>query len=103
MFLPGEGLIGQAAVEKRTILVEHVPPGYLKITSGLGEAPPAHVIVLPVLFEGRVLGVIELAAFQPFTQIHKDFLDQITDIIASASTPSASTPRPRACSSSPRS
>ncbi|WP_329174069.1 HAMP domain-containing protein [Streptomyces sp. NBC_01477] len=82
VFLPGEGLIGQAAVEKRSILIEHVPPGYLKITSGLGDSPPSHVIVLPVLFEGRVLGVIELAAFQPFTQIQKDFLDQITDIIA---------------------
>ncbi|SEG03728.1 Signal transduction histidine kinase [Actinacidiphila yanglinensis] len=82
VFLPGEGLIGQSAVEKRSILIEQAPPGYLKIVSGLGEAPPAHVIVLPVLFEGRVLGVIELAAFQPFTQIQKDFLDQITDIIA---------------------
>ncbi|WP_232792531.1 HAMP domain-containing protein [Actinacidiphila yeochonensis] len=82
VFLPGEGLIGQAAVEKRPILIEQAPPGYLKIVSGLGEAPPAHVIVLPVLFEGRVLGVIELAAFQPFTQIQKDFLNQITDIIA---------------------
>jgi signal transduction histidine kinase/HAMP domain-containing protein len=82
VFMPGEGLIGQAAVEKRSILVEQVPPGYLKITSGLGEAPPSHLIVLPVLFEGRVLGVIELAAFQPFTQIQKDFLNQITDIIA---------------------
>jgi HAMP domain-containing protein/signal transduction histidine kinase/CheY-like chemotaxis protein len=81
-FLPGEGLIGTAAVEKRTILVENVPPGYLKIASGLGEAPPAHVIVLPVLFEDRVLGVIELASFQPFTQIQKDFLGQITDMIA---------------------
>ncbi|WP_443047796.1 HAMP domain-containing protein [Streptomyces sp. H39-S7] len=81
-FLPGEALIGQAAVEKRSILVENVPPGYLKIVSGLGEAPPAHVIVLPVLFEDRILGVIELAAFQPFTQIQKDFLSQITDIIA---------------------
>ncbi|MFI9102868.1 HAMP domain-containing protein [Streptomyces fildesensis] len=81
-FLPGEALIGQAAIEKRSILVENVPPGYLKIVSGLGEAPPAHVIVLPVLFEDRILGVIELAAFQPFTQIQKDFLSQITDIIA---------------------
>jgi signal transduction histidine kinase/HAMP domain-containing protein len=82
VFMPGEGLIGQAAVEKRPVLIEQAPPGYLKIVSGLGEAPPAHVIVLPVLFEGRVLGVIELAAFQPFTQIQKDFLNQITDIIA---------------------
>jgi signal transduction histidine kinase/HAMP domain-containing protein len=81
-FLPGDGLLGQAAVEKRTILVENVPPGYLRISSGLGEAPPAHVIVLPVLFEDRVLGVIELASFQPFTQIQKDFLGQITDMIA---------------------
>jgi HAMP domain-containing protein/signal transduction histidine kinase/CheY-like chemotaxis protein len=81
-FLPGEGLIGQAALEKRTILVENVPPGYLKIVSGLGEAPPAHVIVLPVLFEDRILGVIELASFQQFTQIQKDFLSQIAEMIA---------------------
>ncbi|MYY09617.1 HAMP domain-containing protein [Streptomyces sp. SID4919] len=83
-FLPGETLIGTAAKEKRTILVENVPPGYLKISSGLGEAPPAHVIVLPVLFEGTVLGVIELASFQPFTQIQKDFLNQIAEMIATS-------------------
>ncbi|PWI45151.1 HAMP domain-containing protein [Streptomyces sp. ICBB 8177] len=83
-FLPGESLIGQAAVEKRTILVENVPPGYLKIASGLGEAPPAHVIVLPVLFEDRILGVIELASFQPLTQIQKDFLSQIAEMIATS-------------------
>ncbi|MGP4047836.1 HAMP domain-containing protein [Streptomyces sp. 2A115] len=83
-FRPGETLIGTAAKEKRTILVENVPPGYLKIASGLGEAPPAHVIVLPVLFEGTVLGVIELASFQPFTQIQKDFLNQIAEMIATS-------------------
>ena len=83
-FRPGEALIGTAAEEKRTILVENVPPGYLKISSGLGEAPPAHVIVLPVLFEGQVLGVIELASFQPFTQIQKDFLNQIAEMIATS-------------------
>ncbi|NGO13568.1 HAMP domain-containing protein [Streptomyces sp. HC44] len=83
-FRPGETLIGTAAKEKRTILVDNVPPGYLKIASGLGEAPPAHVIVLPVLFEGTVLGVIELASFQPFTQIQKDFLNQIAEMIATS-------------------
>ncbi|WP_374119314.1 HAMP domain-containing protein [Streptomyces odontomachi] len=83
-FKPGETLIGTAAQERRTILVENVPPGYLKISSGLGEAPPAHVIVLPVLFEGTVLGVIELASFQPFTQIQKDFLNQIAEMIATS-------------------
>ncbi|MGW6846534.1 HAMP domain-containing protein [Streptomyces sp. NPDC054958] len=83
-FRPGEGLIGAVAEEKRMILVENTPPGYLKISSGLGEAPPAHVIVLPVLFEGTVLGVIELASFTPFTQIQKDFLSQIAEMIGTS-------------------
>ncbi|MGW1885364.1 HAMP domain-containing protein [Streptomyces sp. NPDC001970] len=82
-FRPGETLIGTAAEEKRTIQV-NVPPGYLKISSGLGEASPAHVVVLPVLFEGTVLGVIELASFQPFTQIQRDFLNQIAEMIATS-------------------
>ncbi|MFD3733336.1 HAMP domain-containing protein [Streptomyces sp. NPDC058632] len=83
-FRPGEGLIGTAAMEKRTILVENAPSGYLKISSGLGEAPPAQVIVLPVLFEGTVLGVIELASFTAFTHIQKDFLNQIAEMIATS-------------------
>ncbi|MFB7656082.1 MULTISPECIES: HAMP domain-containing protein [unclassified Streptomyces] len=83
-FRPGEALVGTAAEEKRTILVENAPSGYLKISSGLGEAPPAQVIVLPVLFEGQVLGVIELASFTPFTQIQKDFLNQIAEMIATS-------------------
>nr|WP_202036048.1 HAMP domain-containing protein [Streptomyces mexicanus] len=83
-FRPGEALIGTAAKEKRTILVDNAPSGYLKISSGLGEAPPAQVIVLPVLFEGKVLGVIELASFTPFTQIQKDFLNQIAEMIATS-------------------
>ncbi|MET9825230.1 MULTISPECIES: HAMP domain-containing protein [Streptomyces] len=83
-FRPGEALVGTAAQEKRTILVENAPSGYLKISSGLGEAPPAQVIVLPVLFEGQVLGVIELASFTPFTHIQKDFLNQIAEMIATS-------------------
>ncbi|MFE2922728.1 HAMP domain-containing protein [Streptomyces goshikiensis] len=83
-FRPGEGLIGMVAEEKRMVLVENTPPGYLKISSGLGEAPPAHVIVLPVLFEGTVLGVIELASFTQFTQIQKDFLSQIAEMIGTS-------------------
>ncbi|MFG2946168.1 HAMP domain-containing protein [Streptomyces adustus] len=83
-FGPGEALVGTAAEEKRTILVENAPSGYLKIASGLGEAPPAQVIVLPVLFEGKVLGIIELASFTPFTQIQRDFLNQIAEMIATS-------------------
>ncbi|MET8576225.1 HAMP domain-containing protein [Streptomyces sp. NPDC005012] len=83
-FRPGEGLVGTAAKERRAILVENAPSGYLKIASGLGEAPPAQVIVLPLLFEGTVLGVIELASFTAFTQIQKDFLNQIAEMISTS-------------------
>ncbi|MFJ6216240.1 HAMP domain-containing protein [Streptomyces sp. NPDC092296] len=80
-FRPGESLIGQAAVEKRPIMLKEAPPGYLKIASGLGEASPANVVVLPVMFEGRMLGVIELASFSAFTNVALDFLNQIAEMI----------------------
>ena len=73
----GESLIGQCALEKKSILLTKVPPDYITINSGLGEAPPLNIIVLPVLFEGEVKAVIELASFQPFSQIHQIFLDQL--------------------------
>src|SRR5690606_35273286 len=83
-FRPGEGLIGTAAMEKRPIPVENAPSGYLKILSGLGEAPRAQVIVLPEQFDGPVQGVIVLASFTPFTHIQKDFLNQIAEMIATS-------------------
>ncbi len=80
-FRIGEGLIGQCALEKKRILVTDVPADYVRITSGLGEAGPLNIIVLPVLFEGEVRAVIELASFQRFSQTHQDFLDQLTESI----------------------
>ena len=80
-FQLGEGLVGQCAVEKRSILLTNVPPDYVRITSGLGEAVPLNIVVLPALFEGEVRAVIELASFQAFNQTHQDFLDQLTDSI----------------------
>ncbi|MDP3644763.1 MAG: HAMP domain-containing protein [Bacteroidota bacterium] len=80
-FAMGEGLIGQCAVEKERILLTNVPDNYIRISSGLGEAIPLNVIVLPVLFEGRVKAVIELASFDIFTQIHQNFLDGLTESI----------------------
>jgi CheY-like chemotaxis protein/signal transduction histidine kinase/HAMP domain-containing protein len=77
----GEGLVGQAALEKEPILLQNVPDDYIQITSGLGEAPPRNIIVLPVLFEGEVKAVIELASFLPFSQIHQTFLDQLAESI----------------------
>ncbi|MBE9127034.1 MULTISPECIES: response regulator [unclassified Coleofasciculus] len=78
----GEGLVGQCALEKERILLTEVPNDYIKISSGLGEATPLNVVVLPVLFEGQVTAVIELASFQYFREIHLTFFDQLTESIA---------------------
>ncbi|HYN83230.1 MAG TPA: HAMP domain-containing protein [Gemmatimonadaceae bacterium] len=80
-FLLGEGLVGQAALEKKPILLTNIPPDYIYITSGLGEAAPRNILVMPVLFEGEVKAVIELASFLPFSQIHQLFLDQLGESV----------------------
>ena len=77
----GAGLVGQSAIERKPIVVHDVPDGYLRISSGLGEATPATVAVLPVLFEEQVLGVMELASFRPFSPVHMQFLEQLVEII----------------------
>ncbi|MBP5972836.1 HAMP domain-containing protein [Brasilonema sp. CT11] len=81
-FQLGEGLVGQCALEKERILLTEVPHDYIKISSGLGEATPLNVVVLPVLFEGQVTAVIELASFRRFSEIHLSFFDQLTESIA---------------------
>ncbi|MEG4866657.1 HAMP domain-containing protein [Microcoleus sp. CZ3-B2] len=81
-FSLGEGLVGQCALEKERILLTEVPENYVKISSGLGESSPLNVVVLPVLFEGQVTAVIELASFRRFSEIHLTFLDQLTESIA---------------------
>jgi HAMP domain-containing protein/signal transduction histidine kinase/CheY-like chemotaxis protein len=80
-FALGDGLVGQAAVEGRTIRLTEVPKDYIKIGSALGDAAPAHIVVMPVMFEEQVLGVIELAALRPFSAVNEGFLDQLTDTI----------------------
>ncbi|HLW64033.1 MAG TPA: HAMP domain-containing protein, partial [Gemmataceae bacterium] len=80
-FKLAEGLVGQCAFEKRRILLTNVPPDYIRIGSGLGEAVPENVIVLPVLFEGEIKAVIELASLAPFTPTHLGFLTQLTESI----------------------
>ncbi|HEY4027986.1 MAG TPA: response regulator, partial [Candidatus Dormibacteraeota bacterium] len=82
VFRLGEGLVGQCALEKERILLHNVPGDYITISSGLGEAAPLSMVVLPIVFEGQVLAVIELASFERFSPIHLDFLDQLTESIA---------------------
>jgi len=76
-----EGLIGQSAYEKSRILLTNVPKDYVQVSSGLGEAPPANIIVLPALFEGEVKAVIELATFGEFNETQQQFLDQLMESI----------------------
>src|SRR5690348_8981408 len=80
-FAMGEGLVGQCALEKKRIVVTNVPKDYIRVTSALGDAPPANLVVLPVLFEGEIRAVIELASLQPFSPTHIDFLDQLAESI----------------------
>jgi HAMP domain-containing protein/signal transduction histidine kinase/CheY-like chemotaxis protein len=80
-FSLGEGLVGQAALEKERILVTNAPADYVQITSGLGQSPPTNIIVLPVLFEGQVKAVMELSSFEKFSAVHQAFLDQLVESI----------------------
>ncbi|WP_329339364.1 HAMP domain-containing protein [Streptomyces sp. NBC_00663] len=82
--LPVHGLVRQAAREKKRILVEEAPPDYIKINSGLGEAAPTSVVIIPILFEDKLLGVIELASFSRFSDVHLAFFDQFVNTIGVA-------------------
>uniref|UniRef100_UPI0010F9EEC3 HAMP domain-containing protein n=1 Tax=Ramlibacter sp. 2FC TaxID=2502188 RepID=UPI0010F9EEC3 len=77
----GEGVVGQCAYEKQRILLTNVPNDYIEITSGLGEARPLNIMVLPIVFESKVRAVVELASFTLFSQIHQTFLDQLGESI----------------------
>ncbi|MER6037606.1 HAMP domain-containing protein [Streptomyces sp. NPDC001835] len=77
----GRSLVGQAARSRRTIAVDELPPGYVTISSGLGEIEPTALLLLPILFEEQVLGVIELASVTAFTPVQRDFLQQLVDTI----------------------
>ncbi|MGQ4462061.1 HAMP domain-containing protein [Streptomyces violaceoruber] len=77
----GRTLVGQAARSRRTIMVNELPPGYLTISSGLGEVVPAALVLLPIVVEGQVLGVIELASVAAFSQINRDFLEMLMETI----------------------
>jgi hypothetical protein len=80
-FKLGEGLVGQAALEKQRILLTRVPPDYVHISSGLGETAPMNIVVLPILFEGQVKAVMELSSLEHFNPTHHAFLDQLTESI----------------------
>ena len=77
----GQSLVGQAALERRTVQIEDAPAGFIRVSSGLGDAAPASIMIMPILFEDQVLGVIELAWLRPPSKIHSTFLEQLMETL----------------------
>jgi HAMP domain-containing protein/signal transduction histidine kinase/CheY-like chemotaxis protein len=77
----GEGLVGQCAIEKRKLTLSGVPAAAFRVNTGLSDQAAADVLVMPVIFEGQVRGVIELASLERFNPSHQAFLDQLTESI----------------------
>ncbi len=82
-FLPGEGLPGQVAREGKILNLKAVPEGYVKIRTGLGEASPNSLIIIPVIYENILYGVIELASFHEFTLADEKYFYTISEFIGS--------------------
>ena len=85
-FRLGEGLIGQAALDKRIFLIDKLPEEHIKVTSGLGASSPRNLLVAPILVEDSAVAVVEFAALQPFLSEHITLLDQLQDKFGSAIT-----------------
>jgi methyl-accepting chemotaxis protein len=80
-FQIGEGLIGQAALEKQRIIITDVPSDYISIQSGLGEAIPLNLVVTPFMYEKQIKGVIEIGSFHEITEVQLELLEQVMPII----------------------
>jgi HAMP domain-containing protein/CheY-like chemotaxis protein/signal transduction histidine kinase len=77
----GEGMVGQCAADRRTVLISDIPDSISPIRSALFRSHPRNIIILPVLFEGQVKAVIELGAVREFTTLQTTFLEQLTSSI----------------------
>ncbi|HXV21682.1 MAG TPA: response regulator [Desulfuromonadales bacterium] len=82
-FALGEGLVGQAAADRRTLLLSDIPADYLRIGSAVGTTLPRHLLIAPFMFEGRLLGVVELASLTPFTELEQEFVSRAGAILGS--------------------
>ena len=77
----GEGLAGQVAKEGRPVVIKNVPEGYVNILSGLGKAVPSELFIVPVLHDGQVVAVAEIASFQVFTPAGRAYVEEVARLI----------------------
>lgn len=75
IFYAGEGLVGQAVLENKTMVIDSLPDDYVKIRSGIGQSSPKHLLISPIAYEGKVIAVFELGSFLPFDENHGRFID----------------------------
>jgi|GEM_PF-1417622 len=80
---PGQGLLGQTWLEGETTYLRVIPEDYLRITSGLGEANPRYLLLIPLKVEDKVEGVIELASFKDFEKHEISFAEKVAESVAS--------------------
>ncbi len=83
-YAPGEGLVGQAMLEKKDIILANPPEDYIWINSGLGKTVPGSILVTPVILNDIVVGVIELGKLDQFTDLQMQFIEQVKDLISIA-------------------
>lgn len=77
----GEGLVGQAALEQKTLNIDDIPEGYVKVVSGLGKASPTHLLVSPVIHDDSLYGVVEIASFTAFGVKEENLIKTAFEII----------------------
>ncbi len=83
-FRIGEGLVGQAALERKQIVIQNAPEDYVRVVSGLGEMLPRNICVAPILYKEQLRAVVELGTLSPLSRIQQEYVDQVAAVVGTA-------------------